>query len=122
MEAAHEISRYFLPHSHCVANDPVTIALHVLGDVGTALAYFLIPVGIVMHSWKYRLPDMEGLRALLLHGAAFILLCGTTHVMTVWNWWNADYTASGAVALATAIISLTFVWRFWNFLKSHPLS
>ncbi|MDP9084625.1 MAG: PAS domain-containing protein [Pseudomonadota bacterium] len=38
--------------------------------------------------------------------AAFILLCGLTHVMEIWTVWNPAYRLSGALKLVTGIVSL----------------
>lgn len=122
MEAAHDLSQYWMPHAHCIAGDPVTLCLHVLGDGFTALAYGLIPVLLVLTSWKYRDDYASDLRGLLLHGALFIVNCGLTHALSVWNWWNTNYTLSGAVAFSCAMVSMSFVFRLWRYLQNHPLS
>lgn len=114
-------SEYWLPHAHCVLNDPLVISMHVLGDLGTALAYALIPLAIIWTSWAFRGHTTQELRDLLLHGAGFIVACGGTHVMETWNWWHADYLFAGWLKLFCGLVSLTFVWRMWRYLKNHPL-
>jgi hypothetical protein len=121
MEAVQKISQFFQPHSTCVLNDPLVIFLHVLGDAVTALSYFLIPCAIVWTSWRYRGTHSEELRNLLLHGAAFIVACGGTHLMDIWTWWNPDYIVAGCVKVFCGLVSGTFVWRMWRYLVNHPL-
>lgn len=116
-----ELSDYWMPHSHCVLSDPLVLALHVLGDSITALSYFLIPCAIIWSSWQYRRTHSGELRNLLLHGAAFIVACGGTHIMDIWTWWNPDYIVSGSVKVFCALVSITFVWRIWKYLVNHPL-
>src|SRR5260370_40767020 len=36
----------------------------------------------------------------------FIVACGSTHVIEVWNLWHADYWLAGIVKLITAIASI----------------
>jgi light-regulated signal transduction histidine kinase (bacteriophytochrome) len=38
--------------------------------------------------------------------SAFILSCGTTHLMEIWTIWHADYWLSGLIKTMTAIVSL----------------
>lgn len=121
MEAKTDMSQYWMSHNHCVLNDPVVIAMHVFGDLATALAYTIIPLGIVWTSWKYRLTHTRELRAVLLHGAAFIVACGATHVLEAWNWWNTDYMLAGWVKIFCGIVSITFAWKLWRYLEKHPL-
>ena len=42
---------------------------------------------------------------LFLMFAAFILLCGSTHLMEIWTVWNPAYRLSGALKLVTGIVS-----------------
>jgi PAS domain-containing protein len=37
---------------------------------------------------------------------AFIISCGTSHLMAVWTLWHPDYWLSGGIKLTTALISL----------------
>lgn len=115
------MSDFYMPHFHCVSGDPVVISLHVLGDLGTALAYALIPCAIVWTSWRYRGEADAELRSLLLHGAAFIVACGGTHVVEVWNWWHSDYMFAAFVKIFCGIVSLAFVGRMWRYMLRHPL-
>lgn len=112
---------YFAPHRFCVSNDPMVITMHVVADSLIALSYFAIPLLIVLDSWKYRFQSTAELRSLLLHAAAFIVSCGITHVLAVINWWKPYYMLSGAVALMCALVSTTFIYRAWRYLKNNPL-
>ncbi|HEY9653029.1 MAG TPA: PAS domain S-box protein, partial [Coleofasciculaceae cyanobacterium] len=38
--------------------------------------------------------------------SAFIIACGTTHIMEIWTLWHPDYWLSGAIKAFTAIVSL----------------
>ncbi|HEY9665675.1 MAG TPA: ATP-binding protein [Coleofasciculaceae cyanobacterium] len=49
--------------------------------------------------------DLPFNRVFLLFGA-FIVSCGTTHVMAIWTLWHPDYWLSGLVKAITALVSL----------------
>jgi PAS domain-containing protein len=38
--------------------------------------------------------------------AGFILACGTTHLMEIWNIWHGDYVVAGVIKAITAVLSL----------------
>jgi PAS domain-containing protein len=49
----------------------------------------------------------------LLTGA-FILACGTTHVMSIWTLWQPDYRFDGFVKLITALVSVATALAMWR--------
>ena len=44
---------------------------------------------------------------LLLMFAGFILACGATHAISVWNIWHSAYRLEGMLKAVTAILSIT---------------
>ncbi|ESQ87151.1 hypothetical protein ABAC460_20485 [Asticcacaulis sp. AC460] len=93
----------FMPHGYCFLWKPGILWLHVLSDLGIAVAYFGIP--LVLWYFVRKRKDLPFQLVFLLF-AAFILLCGTTHLFNIWVLWNPDYYAEGAIKAATAIVSL----------------
>jgi PAS domain S-box-containing protein len=93
----------FMPHGHCYLWRPELVWLHVVADSLIALAYYVLPVLLVYFVRKRR--DLPFTWMFFMFGA-FIVACGSTHVMGVWNLWVPTYWLSGAVKAATAIISL----------------
>jgi len=65
-------SASFLPHGFCLLWRPDLVALHVVSDVTTGLAYFSIPLAIL--SFLKRRPDLE-YRWVAYLFASFIVLC-----------------------------------------------
>lgn len=123
MDASYQevsITDAYLPHFTCAAGDPVAISMHVASDTVIALSYLAIPTALVWTSWRYRIKDVE-LRWVLIHAALFILSCSTTHLAEIWVWWVPTYRATGCIKGLCAIVSATFVWRAWRYLKAHPL-
>ncbi|HSI13433.1 MAG TPA: ATP-binding protein [Chthoniobacter sp.] len=79
------------------------IRLHVLSDGFIALAYFSIPLTLGWFVRRRR--DIDFGWMFILFGV-FILACGMTHVMEVWNIWHSTYWLSGVVKAITAVASV----------------
>ncbi|HYV37828.1 MAG TPA: hypothetical protein VE988_19235, partial [Gemmataceae bacterium] len=76
--------------------------LHILSDLGVWSAYFAIPCILV--SFVLRRRDIPFRSVFWLFGA-FILACGTTHLMEAIIFWHPLYRLAGVIKLLTAIIS-----------------
>lgn len=98
----HDMSA-FMPHGYCFLWRPDVLWLHILSDGVIALAYFAIPVAL----WYFvkKRPDLPFQLVFLLF-AAFILLCGTTHVLSIWVLWHPTYYSEGVVKALTAVASI----------------
>src|SRR4051812_18941894 len=92
----------FMPHGHCYFWQPDVVWLHVLSDLLIALSYFSIPAMLFYFVRKRR--DLPFHWMFLLFGA-FIIACGSTHVMEVYTLWVPMYRLSGLLKLATGLIS-----------------
>ncbi|MFS8118270.1 MAG: PAS domain S-box protein, partial [Microcoleus sp.] len=92
----------YIPHGHCYLWQPELVALHIVSDSIIALAYYSIPLSLV-----YFLAQRKDLpfRNIFWLFAAFIISCGTTHVMEVWTIWHPVYWVSGCLKIITAAIS-----------------
>ena len=97
-------SQGFMPHGHCYLWQPGTLWLNVGSDGLIAAAYFAIPVSLYSFV-KRRIAEIP-FPGVFLMFAAFILLCGSTHLMEIWTVWNPAYRLSGALKLLTGIASL----------------
>lgn len=95
--------RNFIPHGHCYLWKPSLIWLNVISDSLIALAYYSIPLMLVYFVHKRR--DMPFNRIFLLFGA-FIVSCGTSHILEVWTLWHPDYWIAGLVKAVTALVSI----------------
>jgi PAS domain S-box-containing protein len=76
--------------------------LHVLSDLGVWSAYVAIPC--VLGYFVLRKKDIPFRTVFLLFGA-FILACGTTHLMEALIFWWPAYRLAGVIKLFTAIVS-----------------
>jgi signal transduction histidine kinase len=100
----------FLPHGFCLTGDDRIIALNVLSDLGIALAYFSIPVFLIILVVRRR--DLT-LPSTFLLFSAFILLCGLSHVVEVVTYWVPIYVLDGLIKAATALVSLATAITLW---------
>jgi PAS domain S-box-containing protein len=76
--------------------------LHILSDLGVWSAYVAIPC--VLGYFVLRRKDIPFRTIFLLFGA-FILACGTTHMMEAIIFWWPAYRLAGVIKLFTAVVS-----------------
>jgi len=96
----------FMPHGFCYLWDPRLVWLHVIADGVIALSYYCIPVILIYFIRKNRGVIFN--RIFWMFGA-FILACGTSHLMEVWNVWHGSYLIAGVVKAITAAVSVVTV-------------
>jgi PAS domain S-box-containing protein len=93
----------FIPHGHCFLWKPALVWLHVISDSLIAIAYYSIPITLIYFVRKR--DDLPFNWIFLLFGA-FIVACGTSHVMEIWTLWHPTYWLSGFIKAITALISV----------------
>jgi PAS domain S-box-containing protein len=96
------MSDLFIPHGHCYLWKTELVGLHLISDLTIAIAYFSIPLTLFYFVEKRE--DLPFNWIFSLFGA-FIILCGTTHILEVWTLWHPVYWLSGTVKALTAIVS-----------------
>lgn len=92
----------YIPHGHCYLWQPSLMWLHIISDAFIALAYYSIPIILLYFVYKRQNMPFKGIFILF---SAFILSCGTTHIVSVWTLWTPVYWLSGAIKAFTALIS-----------------
>ncbi len=92
-----------MPHGYCYLWNPWIVWLHVISDALITLSYYCIPVVLIYFIRKNR--GIPFNRIFWMFGA-FILACGTTHLMEIWNIWHASYLISGVIKAVTAAVSV----------------
>ena len=93
----------FMPHGYCYLWDPWIVWLHVISDGLITISYYFIPLVLIYFIRKNR--EIPFNRIFWMFGA-FILACGTTHLMEIWNVWHGSYMLAGAVKAITAAVSV----------------
>ncbi|MEQ9548012.1 MAG: response regulator [Coleofasciculus sp. G3-WIS-01] len=92
----------YIPHGHCYLWQTNLVSLHVISDALIALAYFSIPITLLY--FVNQRQDIPFPKVFFLFGA-FIIACGTTHIMGVWTLWFPHYWISGLIKAFTALVS-----------------
>ncbi|MBG1265714.1 response regulator [Nostoc sp. WHI] len=93
----------FIPHGHCYLWQTNLVWLHILSDAFIALAYYSIPA--TLFYFVHKRQDLPFDWIFLLF-SAFIVACGTTHLIEIWTLWHPTYWVSGFVKAVTALISV----------------
>lgn len=93
----------FIPHGHCYLWKPELVGLHFTSDLLIALAYYSIPALLIYFVRKREDLPFSGIFLLF---SAFIISCGSTHLVEVWTLWHPDYWFAGFLKAITAIVSL----------------
>jgi PAS domain S-box-containing protein len=97
------LSPDFMPHGYCYLWNARMVWLHVISDGLIALSYYCIPVVLIHFIRKNR--DIPFNRIFWMF-STFILACGTTHLMEIWNVWHASYLLAGVIKGITAAVSV----------------
>jgi len=93
-----------MPHGYCLVWNSALLWLHVFSDALIALAYYSIPLIMLYFIRKHK--DFSFNNLLLLF-AAFIIACGTTHVLSIITIWMPLYWLEGLLKFVTGLISLS---------------
>lgn len=101
MQALFDYASY-MPHGYCLYWQPWLVILYAGSDLLIFLAYSAIPIALLM--FLRRRPDLRYRRLVALF-AAFILLCGITHLISILTLWVPVYPLQGLVKLFTGIVS-----------------
>lgn len=93
----------FMPHGHCYLWEPSLVWLHACSDFLIGVAYVAITVTLI-----YLVRSIRDLpfQWMYLAFALFIVSCGLTHLMEVWNVWRSHYWLAGVVKALTAVASM----------------
>lgn len=103
----------FPPRWHCGSWTQFHGWLYVASDVTIWLAYMIIPTILILFIQRRR--DMPFPPVFWLFGA-FIVLCGTTHLVDAILFWAPAYRVSALVRLATAVVSMMTVFHLLKIL------
>ncbi len=92
-----------MPHGFCYLWNPALVWLHVASDALIAISYLAIPMVLLFFVRKRK--DLPFHWMFLCFGT-FIVACGATHMMEIWNIWHADYWLAGIIKAITAVASI----------------
>jgi PAS domain S-box-containing protein len=93
----------FMAHGYCFLWKPELVWLHAGSDFLIALAYYSIPLLLLYFVRQRQDVPFQGIFLLF---SAFILSCGTGHLLEILTLWHPVYWLSGLIKAITAIVSL----------------
>ena len=93
----------FMPQGYCSLWNPGLVWLDVISDTLIAASYFTIPFTLLWFVRKRR--DLPFGWMFGLFGT-FLVSCGATHLMEVWNRGHAEYWLAGVLKAVTAVASV----------------
>ncbi len=99
------------PHGFCLAWQPGLMWLEAVSDLLIAGAYFAIPAALLVFLRRRRDLAFKPVFALF---AAFILACGTTHILGAVTLWVPLYWLDGGVKALTAVLSVATAAALWK--------
>lgn len=91
-----------MPHGTCYLWKPGLVGLHLVSDAVIGLSYFSIPITLIYILRKRADIPFNGIFLLF---AAFIVFCGTGHLVDIWTLWHPHYWISGYIRAITAVVS-----------------
>ena len=92
-----------MAHGYCFLWKPELVWLHAGSDFLIALAYYSIPLLLLYFVRQRQDVPFQGIFLLF---SAFILSCGTGHLLEILTLWYPVYWLSGLMKAITAIVSL----------------
>lgn len=93
-----------IPHGYCIKWTPGLLWSYVISDALIMLSYYSIPVTITYFIWHRK--DLKFLRIYLMF-SAFILACGTNHLLSIALLWQPFYWLDVGMKAVTAALSIT---------------
>lgn len=93
----------YMPHGHCYLWQTPLVWLHIISDLLIAIAYYSIPLMLLYFVTKRS--DVPFSKVFVMFGA-FIVLCGTGHLLEIWTLWHPTYWLFGAEKAMTALVSV----------------
>jgi|GEM_PF-1853620 len=104
------LSHDFMPHGYCLQWDSALVPVLITANIAIAVAYYAIPTALFFFVRNRK--DLAFSWIFALFGA-FILACGTTHVVFVLNIFKGYYWLEALVDSFTAIISIVTAVMLW---------
>ncbi len=100
----------FMPHGQCYLWTPEILYVHVISDALIAISYASIPAALIYFVMKRT--DLRFSWIFVLFGI-FILACGATHLMNIYNTFVPAYYAAGLIKLVCAAASVGTAVVLW---------
>lgn len=103
----------YLPHGYCLSWSPPLLYTFVISDSLIFLAYLSMPLALAYFAWRRE--DFP-YRWLLWLFAAFIVACGSTHLLDAVVLWWPLYRLDALLKAVTAVVSVATAVMIWPML------
>jgi PAS domain S-box-containing protein len=100
----------FMPHGHCFLWTPSLLWSYVISDSVIAASYYSIPVALWYFAKKRQ--DLPYRWVFAMFGV-FVMACGTTHLLAIWNIWVPNYWIDAGAKMFTAAASILTAIVLW---------
>jgi signal transduction histidine kinase len=104
------LSRWFANNGHCSLRAPDFLWSYVMSDTIIAIAYYSIPLALFYFVRKRR--DV-GFSWIFVLFSAFIVVCGTAHLLSIWTICDPDYRLDALMKAVTAVTSVVTAILLW---------
>tara|TARA_Y100000296_G_C5172120_1_gene257874 strand:- start:616 stop:2136 length:1521 start_codon:yes stop_codon:yes gene_type:complete len=94
-----------MPHGHCIRWKPELLLPIVGSDILIFLSYTTIPIALYIFYKKRKDLNFSSKLTLFLF-FLFIQLCGITHLISAYNYWNSEYGIEMVLKVLTALVSV----------------
>ena len=101
----------FIPHGHCYLWKANLVGFHLVSDLLIAISYYSIPLSLLYFVRKNK--ELPQARLIVLF-AAFIISCGTSHLIEILTLWYPYYWLAGLVKAVTALISIYTAFELYK--------
>ena len=100
----------FMPHGHCFLWTPSLLWSYVIADSVIVASYYSIPVAL----WYFvkKRQDLPFSWIFVMFGV-FVMACGTTHLVAIWNIWEPNYWVDAGIKVLTAAASIVTAVLLW---------
>ena len=99
----HSLMSDYMAHGFCFSWEPALVLTHVVSDILTGLAYYVIAFAMAYFIFKRR---DEPFALLFLLFALFIMACGTTHFFAAYTVYVPAYWPEGIIKAFTMVVSV----------------
>lgn len=94
--------------------------LHICSDITIFVSYFAIPVGLLFILYRMS-TNLKKIRTFLVLFSLFIFLCGFTHLIEAYIFYNPIYRISGMMKFLTAFVSVITAVYLLIFVQTKAL-
>lgn len=110
-----DLTQHFLPRSVCMLQNEKLISIYGISNAVTFLSYIGIAFILIYFFYIKMGSEIIPIKSVLFMFAAFIFLCGITHLVSVINLWVTYYWIDAYINMLTAFVSMIVFIILWKY-------